>query len=629
MRSICRALAVAAFVTMACPVVCLAQTKALDQLDIVLAVESGPIKSTLKDRGIVYAEQVHIAGAPWIRLKFDQAILGEHGPNGSASLLRITSMLDGGQQLMNAAHLQQWSYTSAYFNGDTVLVEVIADPDAAPSHISINHAWAGLAPEPGGGIASLCGVDNRVLSNDPAQGRLFPIGCTAWLFNDFNRTFLTAGHCTNSAGSVVQFNVPLSNANGSLNHPPPQHQYPVDLSSVQFTNGGAGNDWQYFGCFANSTTGLTAYQAQQAFYTLAAAPPAVQNPAQPIRVTGYGTVSSPVSLTWNQVQKTHVAPYSSFVGTLIRYIVDTTGGNSGSPVVDENQQRAIGIHTHAGCTTGGNQGTAINHSGLVNALAHPLGVCIPVAFSLQSSPGTQTVCAPADAVYSIAVNLGASGAPVNMSISGVPAGANAGFSVNPVTPGNSTTLTISNTAGANPAVYIMQVTGNNGSVSQFTNVTLNLAGVLNPPDLSLPSDGATGVELAPTFEWDASPNAQSYDIQIAINPTFTPALYAANVVGTSHDGPTLAASTLHYWRVRPNSFTCGSGAYSSAFSFTTDVNPKGCPEDVSGDGTVDMADLLAVIAAWGQAGGPADVNGDNLVDINDLLDVIAAWGSCA
>ena len=54
----------------------------------------------------------------------------------------------------------------------------------------------------------------------------------------------------------------------------------------------------------------------------------------------------------------------------------------------------------------------------------------------------------------------------------------------------------------------------------------------------------------------------------------------------------------------------------------------GCPADVNGDGVVDVLDLLAVIAAWGNLGGPEDVNGDGVVDVLDLLAVISAWGPC-
>jgi len=55
-----------------------------------------------------------------------------------------------------------------------------------------------------------------------------------------------------------------------------------------------------------------------------------------------------------------------------------------------------------------------------------------------------------------------------------------------------------------------------------------------------------------------------------------------------------------------------------------------CTGDITGDGTVDVLDLLAVLAAWGATGDvPEDVTGDGVVDVLDLLEVLAAWGACA
>jgi lysophospholipase L1-like esterase len=56
--------------------------------------------------------------------------------------------------------------------------------------------------------------------------------------------------------------------------------------------------------------------------------------------------------------------------------------------------------------------------------------------------------------------------------------------------------------------------------------------------------------------------------------------------------------------------------------------PVPCDADVDASGTVNIADLLAVIGAWGSNRGPADVNHDGIVNIADLLAVIAAWGPC-
>lgn len=55
-----------------------------------------------------------------------------------------------------------------------------------------------------------------------------------------------------------------------------------------------------------------------------------------------------------------------------------------------------------------------------------------------------------------------------------------------------------------------------------------------------------------------------------------------------------------------------------------------CPADTSGDGSVDINDLLDVLSVWGACPPPCpeDTNGDEIVDITDLLGVLAAWGPC-
>lgn len=407
---------VVSFATPVQPVQAQTDVAPLEHLYVPFALDTGWVQHAGTTRGVAYSTIVHVANRPWIRLQFDGASLGRTPVGGQPTILRITSLLDGSVQLLNGRHLQEWCNTSAYFNGDTVQVEIIADPGAPPSRLVMSEVITGHTMGPNdGGIASICfGTDNRVLSSEAANGRHMPVGCTAWIIDDPNHTMLTAGHCGPSAGDVVQFNVPLSNSGGGLVAPPPQDQYAVDGSSVQFTAGGSGNDWCYFGCFANSVSGDTPYQAQLAFYALANTAPSLGNPAQQIRITGYGTTGSPISPTWNQVQKTHTGPYVSLSNTTIAYQTDTTGGNSGSPVVDLTTNTAIGIHTHGGCDSGGgaNLGTAIHHSGLQNALANPQGVCIPNLLEFVLPDGIPEVLSPFGDSIRVEVLPGTVGTPL-------------------------------------------------------------------------------------------------------------------------------------------------------------------------------------------------------------------------
>ncbi|MCB9884245.1 MAG: hypothetical protein H6838_02070 [Planctomycetes bacterium] len=366
-------------------------------IDSGLVANNNPAPAARGIPAVVWSTVVSVPTSSWLRLDYSGILLsGSREPGGDGSYLRISSLLDHHFQTQHLVHVEQWQQTSAYFNGDAVLVELLACPGTGPSRIMIGAATAGpglpVSPD------TICGpTDDRVLSSDPRAGRNQPTGCTSWLINDCNHCLLTAGHCAGSGLQVVEFNVPLSTSSGAIQHPAPQHQYAVDASSVQ-TNGGlgVGNDWTYFGVFANSTTGLTPHQANggQAF-DLLPTPPAVGS--QSIRVTGYGSTTSPVSPTWYLVQKTHSGPYATFSGTTVQYVTDTTGGNSGSPVFLDGTNQAIGIHTHGGCnsTGGANSGTGSNHPGLQAALANPQGVCDCPAIDFTYPNGLPTVVDPA------------------------------------------------------------------------------------------------------------------------------------------------------------------------------------------------------------------------------------------
>lgn len=343
--------------------------------EVTVSVDSENHVNHKREPRVVWKHVVRVKEAEWLRLNFKYLVLADDPYSGTSSYLRITSLKDGHQQILDSKSARQWRNTSAYLNGNSVRLELTAWPNGRLNRVAIDTVTAGDVPEEDPKETICDNVDDRVLSNDARVGRTVPGGCTAWLFNNSKHCMLTAGHCASST-EVIEFNVPLSNSNGSYNHPGPDDQYVVDLTSMQFVSGGIGNDWCYFGCFENSNTGLTAFQAQGASFALEL-PPSVAS-GDEIRITGHGSTSSPVSPTWNGAQKTHVGPYQLFTGSELGYRTDTTGGNSGSPVIFENDGTAIGIHTHGGCGGGGsgnNSGTGANNGGLQNALANPLGIC--------------------------------------------------------------------------------------------------------------------------------------------------------------------------------------------------------------------------------------------------------------
>ena len=330
----------------------------------------------------VFTGTVQLSNVPWLSVYFSKANLGEN------SYIIIRSLYDNHWQKLDAVTLKQWNYFSAFFNGSAVEVKLFAAPTDYKISFAIDELivgdWADLYQQ-----ESQCGpTDDRVLSNQPATGRLLNIGCTAWIIP--NGKFVSAGHClSGSSANVVQFQVPPSLPGGTIQHPGPEDQYSVNVASKIFVDAGVGNDWGVFEVFPNSITGLMPKVAQGAFW------PLVQDLGpDSIRITGYG-VDSGVN---NQVQQTHLGPNAGSSGTTMRYRTDTEGGNSGSPVIDDFTQRAVGVHTHGGCTSSGgnNNGTSLFNAAFWTAVDQGVGGC---SVEAASSPN------PADGSSNISINL--------------------------------------------------------------------------------------------------------------------------------------------------------------------------------------------------------------------------------
>jgi len=93
-----------------------------------------------------------------------------------------------------------------------------------------------------------------------------------------------------------------------------------------------------------------------------------------------------------------------------------------------------------------------------------------------------------------------------------------------------------------------------------------------------------------------------------------------NVYGISvfdgGDGPRLCVG---------GSFTTVDGLSSNRVAQYV-AGESGVVGDVTGDGVVDVLDLLQVLGAWGPCPGcPEDITGDDIVDVLDLLEILANW----
>ena len=342
--------------------------------------DTGTLRNPTAHLAPVHSHIVQIPGVPSLRVFFEEVDLDE------ASYLVVTSLSDGHHHVMSNDELVKWSHTTAYFNGDAVQLDLFLAPGARGSY-RIDHALVGIA---GVTTETICGsTDDRVPSNDNRSMRMLngsgTSACSGWLASA-DDCVLSAGHCFPTFASVAEVNVPLSNPNGSFNHPPPQDQFPVDQNSLSWTNGGPGNDWAVAKLFTNNIgqSASTLY----GFFPLATASATV---GTTVRLTGYGSDSG----TANQTNQTHTGPLTS-TGSSYTYQVDTTGGNSGSVVYNDATGDAIAIHTHGGCssTGGSNLGTRlVTNSGFNNAFD---STCA------QGDPGPPTAALDSDVTSAVA-----------------------------------------------------------------------------------------------------------------------------------------------------------------------------------------------------------------------------------
>ena len=61
-----------------------------------------------------------------------------------------------------------------------------------------------------------------------------------------------------------------------------------------------------------------------------------------------------------------------------------------------------------------------------------------------------------------------------------------------------------------------------------------------------------------------------------------------------------------------------------------DFRVNHCLADSDGSGTVDVGDLIDLLAKWGPCAPPCpeDNDGSGTVDVADLINLLAAWGAC-
>src|SRR5207247_5615369 len=107
----------------------------------------------------------------------------------------------------------------------------------------------------------------------------------------------------------------------------------------------------------------------------------------------------------------------------------------------------------------------MRHTSTVSLIVSP-----PPDFTLSASPASQTVPQGGSTSYSVTISpTGGFTGQVTLSVSGLPSGANGGFTPNPATA--SSTLSVTTDPRTTTRTYTHAITGVNGSLTQTTTVS--------------------------------------------------------------------------------------------------------------------------------------------------------------
>ncbi len=203
--------------------------------------------------------------------------------------------------------------------------------------------------------------------------------------------------------------------------------------------------------------------------------------------------------------------------------------------------------------------------------------------------------------------------PITLSIDGLPAGATATFSPNPVQPGATSVLSIEFAADQPEATFTTTIQAVAGTTRSYDLVLTTVRNDFSAFALESPADGALGVSISPALVWNAVPDANLYEVELATNPSFEPGTIVASayeVSADSFDIPNLLnPGQAYYWRARPKN-ECGVVGWSGPFVFMVQIqtcltfSATDLPKNISSNGTPTVESIITVPSG----GSVSDVN---------------------
>lgn len=607
-------------------------------LTAVVHTDSGEIQNAANTTRSVFMDVIHEPSADWLRLSLAGTQLEDN------SVIKVQSLLDGEVQYLGTRELQTWSRTSAYFNGGSLLVEIIASPGTT-NRLVVDEIMWNDARDRDEQACGYCGADDRLPVVDNAVCRILggTYSCSGVII-DSESHMITAGHCMLDGNALIcEFDVPNSNIGCSMNHPPVADQFPVTgwiCSAV-----GPGEDW------AAVTLG-TNVNGELPYDRYGASLPIASNMAQEgtaVTAKGYGNDLEQCLLT-NTLQASE--------GTILElkdrsftFDADVTYGSSGSPISQASGNRIMGIATHCPCP---NVATRVDHPDFVAArdmlFNGLLGDNCETAMFAVAGANPFTTVGAVDSEFGAPDDTMCPDSYLDWETSG-----DIWFSWQPPSSG---TLSINT---CDPDSYDTSIVAYEGDdCGSLIQIACN--GDAEPDDESDCQNYSSAINDIPVSAlstyffriggWQGASGPGTLWVEHSVAPATGACCLddacleilesecndiggdfqgaATNCTDTSCSDPVqLGACCMDNDCTEMPELACGGVYMGDGIQCLEIICVPECPADFDMDGGVDVDDLLTIIANYSQPGTPYDLDGDGAVDVDDLLELISAFGPCS
>jgi len=236
------------------------------------------------------------------------------------------------------------------------------------------------------------------------------------------------------------------------------------------------------------------------------------------------------------------------------------------------------------------------------------------SLTLGLSTNSATVCLP-DVFTTNILSNGALGFsdPVNLELLGsLPPGASASFSNNSITPGQSSAFSVDLSNVSVEGIFTFTVRATSGALEFLHPITLLLRrNDFTGFNLQTPANGQTNADVAQTLRWGRGLDADAYDVEISLSPSFNTVLASrsATALDSFRINFLLQKGTAYYWRVRSIN-ECGKHAWSEPYFFSTYVEDcrtvasNDLPKNLSGSSTPTVESKITI----NEGGIISDVN---------------------